>query len=479
MKKRILAAILAALLLLSATSCATEGNDSTATTAAGDQTAAATEADTAFFPDVEKTDYKDATFRIIAASGEGQWYYAAEYQNEAGNTGVLSNTIYEMNTLVEEHLGVELAFEYGGTTIYNTVSPTMMAGDDTYQLCATGSHFDTPDFVTTRSALDFYELDALDLDQPYWNAEAMEQMSIGGHAYVGYGDLASQGYYIFYCNKDMLEDVGMTVPYDDVRNGTWTFDKFASMTTGLYQDNGDGQRNNLDTFGFAASWDGLGTSMLQSADIFVLRKNGDDEFELALYSDRLVEMYDQLYRWSKDESTQIWEYAAPEEKIVDFAAGQAYFTGGALGTQYLDTELRVGILPLPKYDVAQENYCHLNRGHNLVIPTTVRDRDMIGDVLELMAFYSRTMVLEKYYDDVLQLRVSEAPDDRDMVVLIYDTVVFDPAITLCPGSDQLWELTHTTYSCLLQGNANVTSYYQRYAKAAEKWLSNLMRKLSR
>ena len=64
-------------------------------------------------------------------------------------------------------MGVELAFEYGGTTIYNTVQPTMMAGDDIYQLCATGSHFDTPDFITTKTALDFYELDALDLDQPY------------------------------------------------------------------------------------------------------------------------------------------------------------------------------------------------------------------------------------------------------------------------------------------------------------------------
>ena len=95
-----------------------------------------------------------------------------------------------------------------------------------------------------------------------------------------------------------------------------------------------------------------------------------------------------------------------------------------------------------------------------------------------MSFYSRTMVLEKYYDEVLQLRVSEAPDDRDMVVLIYDTVVFDPAITLCPGSTHLWELTHTTYSCILQGNANVASYYQANAKSAAKWLSNLMKKLS-
>ena len=46
----------------------------------------------------------------------------------------------------------------------------------------------------------------------------------------------------------------------------------------------------------------------------------------------------------------------------------------------------------------------------------------------------------KYYDEVLQLRVSEAPDDRDMVERIYKTAVFDPGFTYCDGSDQLRDL---------------------------------------
>ena len=98
MKRRIFTAILASLMLLSATACSTGGDDTESTAA---QTQAATEEDTAFFPDVEKQDYEGATFRIIAASGEGGWYYAEEYKNQSGNVSVLNNTIYEMNTLVE------------------------------------------------------------------------------------------------------------------------------------------------------------------------------------------------------------------------------------------------------------------------------------------------------------------------------------------------------------------------------------------
>jgi hypothetical protein len=476
MKKRILSTILSSLLLLTTlTACSTAGD--TTDTEAGTQSQTA-ESDTAFFPDVEKNDYEGATFRIISAQAEGQWYYAEEYKNEAGNTGVLNNTIYEMNTLVEEHLGVTLEFQSGGDNIYNIVYPTMMAGDDTYQLCANWAHYDTPDFITTKTALDFYELDALDLDQPYWNADVMDTLAIHGHAYVGFGDLCYQSFNVIYCNKDMLEDVNMAVPYEDVRQGKWTLDKLASMTSGLYRDNGDGLRNNLDIYGYAGTWNSMGSGMLQAADIYVLTKNNEGEFELSLYGDRLVEMYNKLYRWTQDESTWIWAFAAPAEKVTDFKAGQGYFTGGALSTEYLDTDIRVGILPLPKYDEAQENYCHVNWGNNLVVPTTVRDHQMVGEVMELMAFYSSTLVLERYYDEVLQLRVSEAPDDRDMVVLVYDTAVFDPAITFSDGNPQLWNLIHITYGCVLDNNANIASYYQKNAKSAEKWLNSVMKKLS-
>ncbi len=471
MKKRILASVLSVLLLLSATACAMNGD--TEDTASTNQTQAATEEDTAFFPAIEKQDYDGATFRIIGEKTAGEWYYAEEYQSKSGNISVLNNILYEMNTLVEEYLNVTLEYECGGDNIYNLVYPSMMSGDDTYQLCVNHAHYDTPNFVISKTALDLYELEDLDLDQPYWNREVIETLSINGRAYVGFGDICFQNYNVIYCNKDMLANVNLAVPYADVRNGTWTLDKLASMTSNLYQDNGDGLRNNLDTYGYAGTWNSIGSGMLQAADIFVLTKNNEDEFELSMYSERLVNMYDKLYRWTQDESTWVWPYAAPADRITNFKDRQSYFTGGSLNTTYLDSNIRVGILPLPKYDESQENYCHVNWGNNLVVPISARNHEMVGQVLELMCFYSSTMVLEKYYDEVLQLRVSEAPDDRDMVVLVYDTVVFDPAITFSDGNTQLWNLIHITYGCVVDNNANITSYYQKNAKSAEKWLQKL------
>ena len=481
MKKRILAAILASLMLLSsATACATDGANEDGTRAT--QTVSESETLGEQFPAIEKTDYEGADFRMIGWTEPGSWYYAEEYQNKTGNTSILNNTIYEMNTMVEDYLNVELSYEtvkvVTGHEVFEKVNPTVMSGDDIYQLCTLHAYYDYPSFITKNYALDFYSLENPDYDRDYWNRNVMDMLSINDKAYIGLSDLCWYSLYMIYCNKDMLKDANMKVPYEQVRNGEWTLDQFIASTTGLYVDNGDGQRNGQDIYGFAGMWDGEGNAFMQACDVYVAQKNSDGEFELTLYGDRLVEMYDKLYNWSKDEGVLPWNFHNPAF-TVDFKNDQSYFTCTGLGPHFLDADFQVGILPLPKYDEAQENYAHVNWGNNMVIPSTVQDKAMVGQVLELMSYYSRTMVLTKYYDEVLQLRVSEEPDDRDMVELIYNTIVFDPGIAFCDGSSQLFNLVYTTCFGIREDHANITSYYQSNYKAAEKWLQSLIRKVQR
>ncbi len=470
--KKPLALILAALMLLPATACATETDpqDTESVTTAADETS------DELFPNVDKQDYGGETFQMIGWTAPGYWYFAEEYQNGTKNATILNNTIYEMNTLVEDHLGVELAYEtvtvVNGHEIYDKVFPTIMGGLDSYQLCTLHAYYDYNNFISSNSALNLYELEDVNFDKPYWNREVIEMLTLNDHAYIGLGDLCSYSLYMVYCNKDKLADANLKVPYDDVRNGTWTLDKFTSMTTGLYVDNGNGIRDELDIYGFAGQWDGEGNAFLQAADIYVAQKNADGDFELALYSDRFVEMYNKLYAWSQDESVLCWNFHNPPYK-VDFKKDQSYFTVSGLGTQYLDAEFQVGILPLPKYEVSQENYRHVNWGNNIIVPSSVSHKEMVGQVLEMMCYYSSKLVLPKYYDEVLQLRVSEQPDDRDMVELIYDTIVYDPGIAYSDGNSGLWNLVYITCFGIREGHESIASYYKTNSKTAQKALKKL------
>jgi len=146
-----------------------------------------------------------------------------------------------------------------------------------------------------------------------------------------------------------------------------------------------------------------------------------------------------------------------------------------LGTQYLDATFDVGMLPLPKYDAAQEQYAHVNWGNNIIVPSTIKNDEMVGQVLEIMSYYSKTLVQEEYYDNVLQLRVSDAPDDREMVELMYSTVVYDPGIAFCHNEQQLWNLVYLPSSAINSKIQSVSSYYERNKRGAERTLLKLFK----
>ena len=480
--KRLLALLLALTMLLPLAACGTTTDDPAATD--GVTTEAATEGETDFFPNVSKTDYQGEVFRMVGFNTPGTWYYAESMSNEQGSVHVLNNTIYEMNTLVEDYLGITIEYEHvdtivTGGEIFDTVSPSVMSGDDDYQLCILHPYYSYVNFITQNYALDFRELPDFDPDQPYWNGEVMERLSINDHQFIGLGDLCEYSINMIYCNKDKLTEAGREVPYQSVRNGTWTLDEFFALTAGLYADDGDGRRNNKDTYGFAAMWDANGSAFMQGCDIYVATRNENDTFELSLYNDRLEDMYEKLYNWSKDESTYMWGFGdrSNPSLTMDFLDGNAYFTHDKLGTIYLEAEFALGMLPMPKYDAVQAEYAHVNWGNNVVIPGTVRNKEMVGQALELMGYYSKTIVQQKYYDEVLQLRVSEAPDDRDMVELIYNTVVFDPGIAFCDGNAQLWNLVYLPCFAILQNNKSVSSYYRGNSRGAQRWLDTLFTKV--
>ncbi len=487
--KKSIAALLAALMLLPAVACAkpsdstdTGPSASTADTTDGSLSSIETEVGTEGPPAVEKQDFKGETFHMIAQETPvGAWYYADEFISSGEKIHILNNTIYEMNTMVEEHLGMEFTYENipvvtTGDILYNTVRRSMHAGDDEYQLCIMHPYYSTSSFVLSNQAYDFYALEDLDLDRAYWNGDTMDLLSINDHAYIGVGDICNYGLYMLYVNRDMLADAGRKTPYDQVRNGTWTLDEFISITTGLYEDSsGDGLRDNRDTYGFSSIWDVNGSAFLQASDIYVLTRNKENAYEFSMYGDRLVDVYDKIYKWSQDESIYTWSHKQNSDESIrmDFHDRKAYFTLYHLGTDYLDADFTVGILPLPKYDVAQEEYVHVNWGNNLIIPSTIENPEMVGSVLEMMAYYSRTHVRETYYNDVLQLRVSEAPDDREMVELICNTVVCDPGIAYCFGNDGLYNLVYTLTSCIRESQPNVASYYTRNERNAQKVLKKL------
>ena len=111
-----------------------------------------------------------------------------------------------------------------------------------------------------------------------------------------------------------------------------------------------------------------------------------------------------------------------------------------------------------------------NWGDNITLPKTVKNPDMVGQALELMSYYSKTVVRPAYYDGVLQLRVSDAPDDREMVELICNTIVYDPGIAYAQENNELTSLVWITRN-IMDGKENIASTYEKLERSANRYLS--------
>ena len=470
--KKLLCILLSVLLVLPFAACG-NSNDTAETDTGNGTDGAVTETETeAFFPDIEKKDYGEE-FQMIGFHHPSMWYWVEGLTNEP-----LNDAIYEMSTRISDYLGVEFYYESTSEAgVFNTVSASIASGDDAYQACFLHPYIGYNAFIGNGYALDCAQLDQLDFDQPYWNKNVIENLAINDCYYILLGDLNKYILNILYANKNRLEAAQRQMPYESVRNGTWTWDEFYALSKDLYVDaSGDGQRNLDDIYGFAALWDWNAASALQAAGFYVATRNEYGEFKLSIEEEKLVDFYTKLLEWSQSESVYLWKFADELNgtNMLSLLENRSYFTLEQLGTQYLSADFDVGILPLPKYDADQDNYRHVNWGSNIIVPTSVKNTEMVGDVLELRAYFSRELIQTAYYDTVLQYKVSNSADDREMVMLIWNTVVYDPGIAFCDGNMNLNNLVYLVSNGVQNKTMKIASYLKANSGPAQRGLDKIV-----
>ena len=89
-----------------------------------------------------------------------------------------------------------------------------------------------------------------------------------------------------------------------------------------------------------------------------------------------------------------------------------------------------GIAPLPKLTVEQSAYhTYIQDGVSCYgISAAIADDDsldMLGAVLEALAYYSFTTVRPAYYDSALSLRFMQDPESRYILDMMFETFSFD------------------------------------------------------
>ena len=231
MKKaaRYIAAILATIQLSAIVSCGENGTR-TPETSAGESDATTTAAETRnpLDDDLPELDFGGKELHVRSVTYEtGSYLTLFDVEEQTGD--VVFDALYKRNRLIEDRFNMKFVCDeasIGENT--SLLKSLVMAGDASYDLiqCINRDAF--------SAGLDGYlmpleSLTYLDLSKPYYSKDINEQLCINGKQLFAYSDECFQMFesaLILTFNKRMTDDFGLTSPYELVRDGKWTYDRF-------------------------------------------------------------------------------------------------------------------------------------------------------------------------------------------------------------------------------------------------------------
>ncbi|MBQ9543659.1 MAG: hypothetical protein IJV00_00875 [Clostridia bacterium] len=376
-----------------------------------------------------------------------------EFVADALSGDLINDAVYNRNLKVENDLGITLNYiELPGNDEFsfcNAVSRAVLSGTGDYDLIAGWAYFLTA-VVRNWCYANLKEVEeksSMDLSKPWWNQFYVEEATLNGQLYTVTGDLAITTYSSAGClffNKRLADEHlsawgGTDGLYKLVEDYQWTFDKFAEICKNVYNDaDGDGQRSDGDFYAFASTWSGPipSNSFQYGMDARITRTDENGVPYLDYYSERSVGAINKIYSFNKDCAGVLYNaafYNNGEAELMirnKFINGNLIFVAYVIGTAVSFTDMTddFGILPMPMYDADQHAY-YTSQGDSysaFAVAADVIDRnkvDLVGTTLEKLNEESYRSVAPNYFETVMKYRYLRTDADNQKDIKMYDFIL--------------------------------------------------------
>ena len=496
-KTRILAALLAALMLTGTLVSCGETLETPAQTEAntvgGTQ---AEETETELVDELpDDLDYNQDEIVILSRYREG--WTSGEIAVPELTGEEVNDAVYERNRTVEDRLNVKLtSIEEPGDSAYIVVdkaATSVRANTHEYDILAAACYTSVNEsingtFANMRNSL------YIDFDKPWWSQGYNEVVEYQGAQYSALGDaLLSQYRFAFVTlfNKDIFTDTKQPFLYELVEDGSWTLDKQISLIPIFHKDNGNGvQDEEEDVFGLV-SCDYVSTDPYwSSCMVNIIEKNGDGEYEFVFDSGKLHAVGEKVLRLFYGTDNGTYDYKMETENTEQYKIRDMFARGGAAMATIRILELEndtirgmeqeFGVVPMPKFDEEQKEYRTLLHDQFTVLSilNTVKDDriDEVGAVLEAMASTSHKTVRPAYYETTLRTKIAKDPQSAEMFDIVIDNIYMDAGIIYTIPLNTF----HDHFRRIIGSKENtVTSKYKGILPQTKKALTTMANRLER
>ncbi|MBQ8397663.1 MAG: hypothetical protein IJX53_05615 [Clostridia bacterium] len=443
MKKRIFSLLLAALMLCPLAACAVdEGAGDPATTTAApsvgqaDTTTEAPETEPKYLDNIpEDLRYDGQTINILQRTAHVKEMKADEITGE-----IVNDAIYERNRAVEDRFGITFAFHdaEGTNTSHNiyagVITNSINAQDNAFQIIANYAYYGIS-LCQQGIYLNLHSIENLDLEQPWWNQDYIEEATVKNKMYYVVGDAtpsAIERLVVTFVNRDLAKQYYPDLDlYQLAREGKWTVDKQMELAKTAYQDlDGNAAVDATDFFGLVVARKSVPIDALMASwEITATKKNAAGDVEMALNTEHNIaateKMLDLFFH-----SDGVYGKGSNGDARSKFASGEAIFTYDMMNqasTTLREVTFDYGIMPLPKYTEAQEAYHTTSHDEYsaLSVPVTVPDAEMVGAVLEVMGAESYRKVRPVIFETAYKTKYLNDEASAQMFDYIVDGAVYD------------------------------------------------------
>ena len=425
----LIAVILAAAQL---TACGAKQQEQTETTLSDTEPAA-----TDIFDGLGDKKYDGREFNFLIRETEIDDYFI-----EAETGDVLDDAVYKRNRMVEERFDIEInpiridASWDSRSTYIGTMRNSVMSGSGEYDLID-GYAAVIGDGFADHLFLNLHDVPNLRLDEAWWSSIVEKELTVNGKLYAMTGDLATNMWsnlFALYFNKKTVEEFKCESPYELVKSGNWTLAALLSQIKDTAQDiDGDGKMTPDDKWGLLV-YDTLWFDNMHNAlGVSMSKKDADGQLSYDFQNEKLIDVYEKIMSLANDNpDAHFMDQSTPDLVPATreiFTSGRAMYFGDTLVacTAMRDSDVDFGILPLPKYDEAQDGYYTSSRdGRSMfVIPADVRDAEFSGRITEALAVASHEYVIPAYYEVTLKTKTARDDDSSDMLDIIRNGFTLD------------------------------------------------------
>ena len=421
--------LLASMLLASCSQGSTTSDTEaiTADTTTAETTAAETEPEV-ITDEVPELDFGGKSFRSMQQTITRYGFYASEENGDQVN-----DAIYARIASVEERLNVtmEETIIDDYTVVSDRIKSTVLAGDDAFEL-SLGQMYRSGENAIQGIYYNINDLPHINTEKP-WYTKSVKEATIGDKLYMVASDLTlgyTQQTWMMMYNKTKAADYQLPDLYALVEDGKWTLDKIYELTANVYSDtNGDGARNQSDFYGLAGLtggcllggfYYGAGAKMVTIDSDLKVIQNIADEHSINVLTKMAKLIVENNGSFLKEDNS-----AGRSTRKSFFPQGNILFSAMQVDDLTWD-ELRsmndeYGILPLPKYDEAQEEYnTVVDGGADMVaIPASISDPEMVGAVIEILGALGYNEVLPAYINMALEVK---GVRDEESVQMLRDVL---------------------------------------------------------